>query len=239
MLHPEAPRVAVAQNAAPGPASASDGPRRLRRLIVGISAALIAATATAGCGGTSPRSVSLSHTASSSSVVPVAPAAPSAPSAPAAPPAPPAPRPPSICKARAAIARVLGAAPSVRAATANSSYPECIFRVRVARRRVVVVTVEVDIEPSAYAVLERTIEEQAQIFPTRTHPAPQHVGHLGLDASWFPEEQQLQTTDAVRLVIVTIDWPSAPTARKIALAVAAARPYLGRSKSSLARGPAP
>lgn len=136
------------------------------------------------------------------------------------------------------IGRFLGAAPSIRAATANSSYPECIFRVRVAGRRVVV-TVEVDTEPSAYAVLERTIIEQTQIFPTRTHPPPQHVGHLGLDASWFPEEQQLQTTDAVRLVIVTIDWRSASTARKIALAVAAARPDLGRSEPSLARGPAP
>ena len=98
---------------------------------------------------------------------------------------------------------------------------------------------EVDTEPSAYAVLERTIEEQAQIFPTRTHPAPQQVGHLGLDAAWFPEEHQLQSTDAVRLVIVTIDWPRVPTARRIALAVAVARTYLRRSEPQLARGPAP
>jgi hypothetical protein len=136
------------------------------------------------------------------------------------------------------IGRLLAAAPSIRAGTANSSYPECSFRARVAGRRVAV-TVEVDTEPSAYAVLERTIVEQTQIFPTRIHPAPQQVGRLGLDASWFPEEQQLQTTDAVRLVIVTIDWRGASTARKIALAVAAARPYLGRLEPGLARGPAP
>jgi hypothetical protein len=150
------------------------------------------------------------------------------------------PRVPVVCTARGrgVIGRFVGAVPSMRAATANSSYPECFFTMRVRGRRVVV-TVEVDTEPSAYAVLERAIIEQAQIFPTRTHPAPTHVGHLGLDASWFPEEQQLQTTDAVRLVIVTIDWRAVPTARKIALAVAAARPYLGRSKPALARGPAP
>jgi hypothetical protein len=103
----------------------------------------------------------------------------------------------------------------------------------------VTVTAEVDTEPSAYAVLERTIIESSQIFPQRNHPAPLHVGHLGLDASWFPEGTQLMTTDAVRLVIVTVAWHPAPTARKVALAVAVARSYLGRSRPKLARGPAP
>ncbi|MGH2891085.1 MAG: hypothetical protein ACRDNJ_15815, partial [Solirubrobacteraceae bacterium] len=147
--------------------------------------------------------------------------------------------PATICtpRLRATEARDLRApGPAGRGSVANSSYPQCRLRARVGGREVGV-TVEVDTEPSAYAVLERTIEEQAQIFPTRTHPAPLHVGHLGLDASWFPEEQQLQTTDGVRLIIVTIGWGRAPTARKVTLARAAAKAYLGRSRPKLARTP--
>ena len=150
----------------------------------------------------------------------------------------------SICTARAlaAISAVLGrpaAGISTRASVANSGYPQCTFTLGLRRGGRLRVIAEVDVEPSAYAVLERTIEEQAQIFPTRTHPAPQHVGRLGLDASWFPEEQQLQTTDAVRLIIATIDWPAVVTAHRIALAAAVARTYLGRPEPKLARGPAP
>jgi hypothetical protein len=143
--------------------------------------------------------------------------------------------PAPICTeaARAAIAGFLRApvaSVSTRAATASSSYPICFFAVR-AGGRAVKVSVEVDVEPQAYAVLERTIEEAAQPFPKRMAPAPIHVGGLGIDASWFPEEQHLLTTDAVRLVIATIiDLPRAKQARKLALAMAAARPYLGRSQ---------
>lgn len=90
------------------------------------------------------------------------------------------------------------------------------------------VTVEVDVEPQAYAVLERTIEEAAQIFPQRLFAAPQQVPGVGIDASWFPPQQHLLTTDAVRLVTATIDWRKAGRARKLALAVVSARAYLGR-----------
>jgi hypothetical protein len=134
--------------------------------------------------------------------------------------------------------RVAQGSITTRAATADSSYPECFFTGSVRGRRVRV-TLEVDTEPAAYAVLERTIIEQSQPFPVRLHPAPQDVSGLGLGASWFPVQQQLQTTDAVRLVIATIDWPAAPHAHKVALAVAMARTYLGRNRPKLARGPAP
>ena len=101
--------------------------------------------------------------------------------------------------------------------------------------------VSVNSEPQPYAVLERAAEEEAQMFTaTRTTPAPQHVGHLGLDAYWFPEEEHLLTTDAVRLITSTIvSWPHVRNARWRAVAAAAARPYLGRSNPKLARGPAP
>jgi hypothetical protein len=195
--------------------------------------ALIASVALlAGCGGASHRSAS-SGSASPSSTTPTTSTATSA----------AAPTVATICTARArdAIARFLHATPASlpqRGATANSSYPECVTAARLGGRRVTV-TAEVDTEPDAYAVLERTIIESSQIFPQRNHPAPQHVDGLGLDASWFPESGQLMTTDAVRLIIATIGWPRVPTARRVALGTAVARTYLGRSQPKLARGPAP
>lgn len=206
-----------------------------------VAPALIASVALlAGCGGASHRSAS-GGSASRTSVTSTTSAATSAATSTAT--AAAAPTVATICTARGrdAIARFLHVTPgslSQRSVTANSSYPECAFGARFGGRRVTV-TAEVDTEPSAYAVLERTIIESSQIFPQRNHPAPQHVGRLGLDASWFPEVKQLMTTDAVRLIIVTIDWRPAPTARRVALAVAVARSYLGRSRPKLARGPAP
>ncbi len=47
------------------------------------------------------------------------------------------------------------------------------------------------------------------------------------------------TTDAVRLITATVSWPRASRDQKVALAVAAARPYLGRLELKLARGPSP
>jgi hypothetical protein len=151
--------------------------------------------------------------------------------------------PATICtaKALAAIGSLLAVAPGsigTHADTADSDFPECHFTVHPSGGRVVRVTVEVDTEAQAYAVLDRTIVEAAQIFgPQRYSAAPIDVPHLGILASWFPQEQHLETTDAVRVVIATIAWPKAKTRSKIALATAAARPYLGRNQLQLARGP--
>ena len=76
---------------------------------------------------------------------------------------------------------------------------------------------------------------RSQVFPVRLSAAPSHIGGLGIDADWFPEEQHLMTTDAIRLVTTTIEWPRAPVARKQALAVAASRPYLGRLQFKAAK----
>ncbi|MGA9858555.1 MAG: hypothetical protein WBQ18_11880 [Solirubrobacteraceae bacterium] len=122
---------------------------------------------------------------------------------------------------------------------ANTGYPQCAMRAAVPGGGVVEVVAEVDTESSAYAVLERTIVEAAQVWPSRLQPAPVHVGRLGLDASWFAAEQHLMTTDAVRLITVAVTWPHAPLRHKIALAAAVARTYLGRLQPKLARGPAP
>jgi len=150
---------------------------------------------------------------------------------------------PPVCRPAALAAveadlRVPASAIHARVTTDNSNAPECFFSVPPRRLRM---WVSVSSEPQPYAVLERAAEEEAQMFTaTRTTPAPQHLGHLGLDAYWFPEENHVLTTDAVHLITSTIvSWPGVPKRRWKAVAVAAARPYLGRSNPKLARGPAP
>jgi len=128
---------------------------------------------------------------------------------------------------------------STRAEKAGSGYPQCVFTLRMRGGRVVRVTVQDDNGPDAYAVLERTVDEAVQIWPVRFQHPPQHIGGLGIDADWFPEEQHLMTTDAVHLITATVAWPRGSRNQKVALAVAAARPYLGRNELQLARGPAP
>jgi hypothetical protein len=152
--------------------------------------------------------------------------------------------PPPVCsaKAKAAIVRVehlSAGALSMRAAKAASGYPECKFTLRIPHRRAVRLTVEDDNGPDAYAVLERTVDEAVQIWPVRFQRPPQRIDHLGIDADWFPEEQHLMTTDAVHLITATVIWPKGTRNQKVALAVTAARTYLGPNELKLARGPAP
>lgn len=80
----------------------------------------------------------------------------------------------------------------------------------------------------AYFALERTITELSQVFaPSRQVAAPLTVPHLGLDASWFPVEKFVMTTDGVNLITATVHWPGSTQRRERALATAAARAYLG------------
>jgi hypothetical protein len=139
----------------------------------------------------------------------------------------------------AAVAGALHVAASAvhtRVTTDNSNAPECVFAVGRLR-----LGVSVSSEPQAYAVLERQAEEEAQIFGgKRITPAPSHVPHLGIDAYWFPQEEELLTTDGVHLITARfLSWPGVGQRRWPPLAAAAARPYLGRLRVSLARGPAP
>jgi hypothetical protein len=121
------------------------------------------------------------------------------------------------------IARAGAAAVAGRQGVAGSGAPQCVFsggRLRV--------TVMLDSSPQPYTRLERAAVENAQQFGTkRLEAAPQSVTHLGLDAWWFPTEQQLQTTDGRTLVTVTVAWRRVAEARRRALARAMARLYLG------------
>ena len=159
-------------------------------------------------------------------------------------------RPPSACTpaAVAAVAKVLrvgGGSVSTREIASNTSgVPQCNFTVHAGPHKVLL-WVSVDSSPQPYAVLERAAVENGQNFandPAGQFPAPQHVAHLGLDAYWFPGPgpAHLQTTDAVRLITVTVNrWPGVSRKHWSVLAAAAARPYLGHSQPKLARGPAP
>jgi hypothetical protein len=147
-----------------------------------------------------------------------------------------------ICRpaARVAVARAAGVAEeSVAQASAegNNAQPECHFRV--ARRHLLLVA-NVDSAPQAYARLERTIVEAGQQFgAVRTFAPPVHVDRVGLDASWFPDQHQLMTTDAARLITVEVDWRGVHQRRSVALAAQVARIYLGKLQPQSARPPIP
>ena len=111
---------------------------------------------------------------------------------------------------------------------ASSGSPTCYYEIRLTRGAPVKLSVQVDRTVEAYFLLERAITELQQVFaPTRLEPAPQHVPHVGLDASWFPAEHYVMTTDGRTLTTATVNWRTVPVRRQRALATAAARAYLG------------
>jgi hypothetical protein len=111
----------------------------------------------------------------------------------------------------------------------SNAQPECRFSARLTSSQRVKVVANVDSAPQAYFRLERTIVEAGQQFgAVRTFAAPVHVPHLGLDASWFPDQDQLMTTDGHRLITVTVSWRAVKARRRISLAAAVARRYLGK-----------
>ncbi len=121
----------------------------------------------------------------------------------------------------------------------NNGAPECHFVATAAGKRLTVI-VNVDSSPQPYARLERAIVENGQQFGTkRTFTPPQTVPHLGLDASWFPDLDQLLTSDGHVLITIDVHSPSLTVADRKDLAAALARIYLGTSDPALAKGPAP
>jgi hypothetical protein len=111
--------------------------------------------------------------------------------------------------------------------TGNDGNPQCTYATRLPGGKRVSVNADVYTGPQPYFVLERTVVEAAQPFtPTRLSPAPQAVTGLGLDASWFPNRDQLMSTDGLKLLTVTVAWPGASRNREVAVATAVSRPYL-------------
>jgi len=131
----------------------------------------------------------------------------------------------------AAIARTLrlpSSAISHDISTGRNAMPQCLYRVHRAGGRTVAVLANVEATRAAYFIVLRTIDEAAQTFtyPQRGSPPPVAVAQLGLEASWFPEEQWLISTDGYRVITTSIEWSGADQGQKIALARAVTAPYL-------------
>jgi hypothetical protein len=120
--------------------------------------------------------------------------------------------------------------------TGNNGMPQCSFKTQLKNGRRFNVTVNVDTSPQPYMVLSRTIVERQQVFsPKRLVPAPIAVLGLGLLASWFPDDQQLISTDGVRLVTTAVTWGRAKRDQQIRFATKLTRLFLGKSKASAAK----
>lgn len=137
--------------------------------------------------------------------------------------------PATVCATgRIVLARRFGVRASavvVRPMRTSDGMPRCDFTVGS-----LAAWVSVDSSPQPYQVLERRANEEGQNFGMFTHfPYPQAVTHLGLDAWWFPREQQGQTTDGTRLLTFTVTrWPGHGNGPRKALMRVVLKPYLGK-----------
>ncbi len=127
------------------------------------------------------------------------------------------------------------------ASIGNNAMPQCSFTANTPGHKPVGLTANVDTSPSPYYRLERTAVETTQVIgPSRELPVPSPVAGLGLEAYWFPTQTQLKSTDGVRLVTVSVNWPGAKESRKLTLAAAVSRTYLttprGQTAQALAKG---
>ena len=120
----------------------------------------------------------------------------------------------------------------------NNTMPQCSFAIPLGGKKHVTLIVNDNTGPQPYFVLERTAIEAAQVFTVdRMIAAPVAVTGLGIEADWFPAENQLMATDGVKLITVTVYWRHTSLARQRAVAVAILRPYLKKkANQSLARG---
>jgi hypothetical protein len=142
---------------------------------------------------------------------------------------------------REAVAGALGvhvASVTTTAATGSNGEPECHYTIRTANGTVVKLVANLDSSAQPYQRLERAIVEDGQQFASvPTNPPPQAIAHLGLDASWLPDQNKLITTEGVRLISVAVAWPGSTQGQQRALAVATARPYLGKNNPKAAEPP--
>jgi hypothetical protein len=111
---------------------------------------------------------------------------------------------------------------STKAGTSSQATPQCVMRAP--KLKVVAI---VDSAPQAYFRLERAVVEAEQQFSSVPLPQVKHLNGLGLDAQWFPQQNQLETTDGRRLITIAVTWHGHPLKRQIALAEQTARTYLG------------
>ena len=148
----------------------------------------------------------------------------------------------TVCQpaAQDAAARFLGvqaATIKLTPSTGNNTMPQCSFAVPLGSNKHVTLLVNDNTGAQPYFVLERTAIEAGQVFTqSRMIAAPVAVTGLGIEADWFPAENQLMATDGVKLITVTVDWRRTSLARQRALAEAITRPYLKHPNQKAANG---
>jgi hypothetical protein len=141
--------------------------------------------------------------------------------------------------ARQAIARAVSVAPadvSELRSKGKNGYPQCSFQARLPSGARFHALVNVDTGPSPYFVVDRTVEEDAQIDFTgkQLYPPPLSINGVGLEADWFPQYPYLLTTDGFRMLAVTVVWPHHTQRSERALAIAIVTPYLHTPHGKLA-----
>jgi len=148
-----------------------------------------------------------------------------------------------VCQptSRDAVAQFLSVQPAnvgLAKSVGNNTMPQCTFTARPPAKKQVTLLVNYNTGPQPYFVLERTAIEAGQVFTqSRMIAAPVAVTGLGIEADWFPAENQLMATDGLKLITVTVTWRGAKVARQRALAEALTRTYLKQhTRKSLAKG---
>ena len=148
-----------------------------------------------------------------------------------------------VCQpsARDAVAQFLNVHPNtigLAKSTGNNTMPQCAFTAQLGPRKRVMLLANYNTGPQPYFVLERTAIEAGQVFTQdRMIAAPVAVTGLGIEADWFPAENQLMATDGLKLITVTVTWHGSKLARQRAVAEALTRTYLKQKTSrSVAKG---
>ena len=141
--------------------------------------------------------------------------------------------PPCSARARGELARSSGiAVDSVVSSpfTASGGAASCRFSARDGVAGSLEVIAELDSAPQAYYRLDREVVEFSQNviwahLGERAYPYP--IPHLGLAADWFPSENQLLSTDGVRLITIVVSSLPAGAGGGARVAASLARSYLG------------
>ena len=140
---------------------------------------------------------------------------------------------PCSAQARRVLARSSGiAVDSVLSSpfTSSGGAASCRFSARERAGGPLAVVAELDSAPQAYYRLVREVVEFGQnvIWDHLGAGAePDPISHLGLAADWFPSENQLLTTDGVRLITISVSSLPAGAGADARVAASLARTYLG------------
>jgi hypothetical protein len=104
----------------------------------------------------------------------------------------------------------------------------CALRAAGRRSATITVDLHVDTLPRPLARLEREAVETTQnVLWSHSRAVPRPVANLGQASWWIPADSRLLASDGQRLVSVAVTWPGSRPTRRLALAEALARSYLG------------